>query len=280
MIPRANITAWRTAAPWPDNTQVEQDLALSRALITMFERPVVEDQAVFRGGTALHKLFFRRPGRYSEDIDLVQREAGPIGGLIDAIREALDPWLGKPKWKQGQGRFTLCYRFDTTFTPVVSMRLKVEINTREHFSVLQIQRRPYEIQNPWFSGASELVTYGLAELLGTKMRALYQRKKGRDLFDLWFALHEADVDPEQVVRCFSDYMTFGKTAATRAQFEENMERKMEDALFLGDVTPLLRPGLDYDINTAWDTVHDLLIRRLPCSERGHSDAECTSSRHR
>ncbi len=143
MIPRANITAWRTEAPWPENTQVEQDLVSSRALIAMFNHPVVADQAVFRGGTALHKLFFEPAGRYSEDIDLVQREAGPIGGLINAIRETLDPWLGKPKWKQGKGRFTLYYRFETTFVPVVQMRLKVEINTREHFSVLGLARREW-----------------------------------------------------------------------------------------------------------------------------------------
>lgn len=117
MIPRANITAWRRSAPWPDNSQVEQDLLLSRALVAMFEQPIVADQAVFRGGTALHKLFFDPAGRYSEDIDLVQREAGPIGELVDGIREALDPWLGKPQWKQGNGRFTLDYRFDTTFAP-------------------------------------------------------------------------------------------------------------------------------------------------------------------
>ncbi len=80
MIPRANITAWRSHAPWPSNEQVEQDLVLSRALIAMFEHATVVEQAVFRGGTALHKLFFGASGRYSEDIDLVQRHAGPIGG--------------------------------------------------------------------------------------------------------------------------------------------------------------------------------------------------------
>ena len=99
MIPRANITAWRTGAPWPDNAQVEQDLVLSRALVSMFERPAVAEQTVFRGGTALHKLFFEPPGRYSEDIDLVQRDAGPIGELVKPIREALDSWLGMPNWK-------------------------------------------------------------------------------------------------------------------------------------------------------------------------------------
>lgn len=115
MIPRANITAWRKAAPWPDNTQVEQDLVLSRALVELFRRPAFAEGAVFRGGTALHKLFFDPPGRYSEDIDLVQRTAGPIGPLVNEIRAALDPWLGKPKRKAGQGRFALYYRFETTF---------------------------------------------------------------------------------------------------------------------------------------------------------------------
>lgn len=70
MSPRANITAWRIATPWPDNTQVEQDLLLSRALVAMHQRPAVAEHAVFRGGTALHKLFFDQPGCYSEDIDL------------------------------------------------------------------------------------------------------------------------------------------------------------------------------------------------------------------
>lgn len=77
MIPRAHITAWRSVAPWPSNEQVEQDLVLSRALVTMFSEGVVAEQALFRGGTALHKLFFPAGGRYSEDIDLVQRDAGP-----------------------------------------------------------------------------------------------------------------------------------------------------------------------------------------------------------
>ena len=126
MIPRAHITAWRTRAPWPSNEQVEQDLVLSRALVAIFQHPTVAEGAVFRGGTALHKLFLQERGRYSEDIDLVQRSAGPIGELVDAIRGALDPWLGDPRWKQGAGRFTLGYRFDTSFEPVARMRLKVD----------------------------------------------------------------------------------------------------------------------------------------------------------
>lgn len=263
MIPRANITAWRRVAPWPENTQVEQDLVLSRALVAIFGQPAVAEQAVFRGGTALHKLFFDPAGRYSEDIDLVQRDAGPIGSLVNAIREALDPWLGKPKWKQGQGRFTLYYRFETTFVPAVQVRLKVEINTREHFNVLGLKRLPYTVTNPWFSGQAEIVTYAMAELLGTKLRALYQRKRGRDLFDLWLALSGGMVEQDQVLGCFAEYMKSGGATATRAQFEENMAAKLRDAVFVADTGPLLRPGLEYEVSAAWRLVHKRLVGNLP-----------------
>ncbi len=79
MIPRASITAWRSRAPWLLDEQVEQDLVLSRAMVEIFSDPLLSAELALRGGTALHKLFLVRVRRYSEDIDLVQLNAGPIG---------------------------------------------------------------------------------------------------------------------------------------------------------------------------------------------------------
>lgn len=154
---------------------------------------MIGHQLAFRGGTALHKLFLPEPERYSEDIDLVQVEPGAIGPLLSAIHGRLDPWLGKPQWKHGAGRATLYYRFMTEIEPVTPMRLKVEINTREHFTVLGLVRRPFIVDNGWFRGSAEITTYELDELLATKLRALYQRKKGRDLFDLWSASRRSPI---------------------------------------------------------------------------------------
>jgi predicted nucleotidyltransferase component of viral defense system len=263
VIPRANITAWRSRAPWPSNEQVEQDLVLSRALVSMFQCDAVAEQAVFRGGTALQKLFLDSPGRYSEDIDLVQRELGPIGGLIDSVRKALDPWLGEPRWKQGSGRFTLNYRFETTFEPVSKMRVKIEINTREHFSVLGIKRRTFTVDNPWFRGSAEAPVYQLEELLGTKMRALYQRKKGRDLYDLWRALESTKADPGRIVECFLRYMDHQQLTVSRAQFEANLAAKMSDAAFLGDMRFLITDAHEYDAHVAERRIQERLIARLP-----------------
>ncbi len=263
MIPRANITAWRTNAPWPSNEQVEQDLILSRALVAMFGRQLVADQALFRGGTALHKLFFGTSERYSEDIDLVQRDAGPIGVLIDAIRETLDPWLGSPRWKHSKGRFTLNYRFETTFAPVTTMRLKIEINTREHFSVLGTIRQSFTVDNPWFKGTTEIPVYHLDEILGTKMRALYQRKKGRDLYDLWIALRSGETDSDRIVECFQRYMDHDGATASRAEFEANLAAKLRSAVFLEDIRLLIPVGFEYDPVTASEIVQDVLIAKLP-----------------
>jgi predicted nucleotidyltransferase component of viral defense system len=263
MIHRANINAWRKVAPWPESAQVEQDLILSRALVEMFRRTEVAEQAVFCGGTALHKLFIQPPGRYSEDIDLVQRDTGPIGSLVNAIRDVLDPWLGKPNWKQGKGRFTLYYRFDTTFEPVQRMRVKVEINTREHFAVQALRKKEFVVENGWFEGSAKVTTYGISELLGTKLRALYQRKKGRDLFDLWLGFTNPDVVIEDLLTSFDAYMKFVGATTTRAQYEANMVAKMQDNAFLGDLRQLVRYDLDYDVKEAWRTVHKQIVSRLP-----------------
>lgn len=193
----------------------------------------------------------------------MQWEAGPIGELINGIRAALDQWLGKPSWKQGKGRFTLFYRFESTFEPVVNMRLKVEINTREHFAVQGFVQREFQVKSRWFEGSANLTTYALSELLGTKLRALYQRKKGRDLFDLWLALAHGDIEAEDLITSFSAYMDFVGTSVTRAQFEANMASKMLDTAFLGDLDPLVRFCLDYDVQEAWQSVHEQIISRLP-----------------
>jgi len=262
MIPRACVVDWRTVAPWPRAEQVEQDLVLSRALVALFERPLVAGALAFRGGTALHKLFLSPAGRYSEDLDLVQIEAGPIGPVFDEVRDALDPWLGEPRWKRSHGRVKLLYRFESSSFPVVRMRVKVEINTREHFAVMGFALRSFAVDSPWFSGTADVRTYHLEELLGTKLRALFQRKKGRDLYDLWLALSLAKVEPPQVLECFRRYMQHGGAAVSRAEFEANLADKLADDLFIADLSMLLPEGGDYDPMVAADLVQDTLISGL------------------
>lgn len=263
MIPQANITAWRSTVPWADDAQVEQDLVLSRALVELFGESTLEGKIALRGGTALNKLFIQPPSRYSEDIDLVQAAPGPIGTILDAMRKRLDHWLGLPKRSSSEGSVTLLYRFESEIPPVRPLRLKVEINTREHFSVLGIAARSFSVANPWFSGTCEVATFQLDELLGTKLRALYQRRKGRDLFDLWLCLTSGNVVVDQVLKCFAAYMKHEKHTVSRAEFERNLHEKALDAAFLGDLTPLLAGNVLYDSGAALDLVRERIVARLP-----------------
>lgn len=80
MIPALNLVAWGNVVPWADNRQVEQDLIISRALVDIFSDALLREGLRFRGGTALNKLHFPAPLRYSEDIDLVRTSSGPIVG--------------------------------------------------------------------------------------------------------------------------------------------------------------------------------------------------------
>jgi len=141
VIPEAAITHWRNVAPWPQDVQVEQDLILSRALVEIFLEPSLSDALLLRGGTALHKLFVSPPRRYSEDIDLVQVAAGRIGPILNAIRTRLDPLFGEPRREMNPGNVTLRYRMESEIPPVVPLRLKLEINTREHFVVFGVVTR-------------------------------------------------------------------------------------------------------------------------------------------
>lgn len=263
MIPRDYITEWRAAAPWIEDFQVEQDLVISRALVEIFQDPYLAGVLAFRGGTALYKLYLQPAARYSEDIDLVQVNAGQAGKTLDALRSVLDPWLGTPRWKQTEGRITFVYRFESEDSPPIALKLKVEINTREHFAVYDYARVPFQVTSRWFNGDCEVVTFDLDELLATKLRALYQRKKGRDLFELATALAHMDVSPERIVAAFCEYMVHGGHHVTRASFEANLEAKLQDPVFVADMGPLLTRDYDWDIQKAADRVSAALMARLP-----------------
>jgi predicted nucleotidyltransferase component of viral defense system len=262
MIPRANITEWRSHVPWTSDAQVEQDLILSRALVELFSLSFLADNLAFRGGTAFHKLHLAPAVRYSEDIDLVQIASGPIGPIINALRNVLDPFLGNPTTRRKTNSFVVMYRMTSEIPPQVNLRLKIEINTREHFNVLGLVRWPFEVPSRWFSGKCKLTTYELDELIGTKLRALYQRRKGRDLFDLWYAVTRGNAEPRRIVEVFQEYMEASGHRVTRRMFERNLASKMQDHGFLHDTDGLLRPGVVYNAQDAFKFVENDILDSL------------------
>ena len=167
--------------------------------------------------------------------------------------------------KQKRYNNTMLFRMESEVPPVQPLRLKVEINCYEHFNVLGLQKVPFEVCNPWFNGRCEITTYALDELVGTKLRALYQRKKGRDLFDLQVALQSGRLDVLWVLECYQRYMEFViDKVPTYKQYVQNMEEKMKDDEFLSDMELLLREdAVRFNPIEAYEQVRAAFIEQLP-----------------
>jgi len=265
MIPVSAIEEWRHKVPWHTNEQVEQDLVICRGLTEIFKDEFLAKSLAFRGGTALHKLYLSPQPRYSEDIDLVQISAGSIKPIIDKLRDEVLYFLGVPVVKQKANNNTLVFRLESEIAPVMPIRLKVEINCREHFSVLGWSKKTFSVGSEWYNDSCEITTYPLEELLGTKLRALYQRRKGRDLFDLYTAIStQKSLDLDKVLACYREYMRFvvGDNAPTQKEFLLNMEEKMQDNEFLGDIQLLLRNGGNYNPQEAYELLKTTLLVKI------------------
>lgn len=263
MIPRPFIAKWQQHAPWKEFAQVEQDLIISRTLVEIFSDGFLRENLAFRGGTALHKLYLNPAARYSEDIDLVQIKPGPIKPIMERLNEVINFFEEKRATQvRGHGAKAL-YRFTSEYEEI-RMRLKLEINCKEHINVLDWIDFPFEVENEWFSGKAEIRTYNINELLGTKLRALYQRSKGRDLFDLYYLRQNMNLDYEQIINCFNEYISFatGKRPPGKKEFLLNMEEKENSAVFTGDMEALLRPEIKYNQNEAFNWLKTELIEKM------------------
>lgn len=129
--------------------------------------------------------------------------------------------------------------------------------------MLGLKEIPYKVENGWFSGECNLTGYELEELLGTKLRALYQRRKGRDLFDLYWVMDHQNVDAEKLIHCYKTYMEYSvDKPPTQKQFLVNMEEKLIDREFMEDIHAILKPGVEYDNITAWELIKNELIGKI------------------
>ncbi len=263
MIPASYIQAWSAKAPWPDARQIEQDLIICRALCDLFNAPALQGKITFRGGTAINKLLFKQPLRYSEDIDLVQTEAAPIGATVDAIRGALS-WLGKCRRDQAEHSMHLVFKFVPEADAQTTLKLKVEINTREQSSLFGIKSYAFAVDNDWYQSKTEIASFEPEELFGTKLRALLQRRKNRDLFDLHHGLEQLALDPDKLIACFDHCLALEGKPITRAAAEQRMLEKLTHSL-TEDIAPLLPTGIrftDDDALRAFERVWRDLIARI------------------
>jgi len=277
-ITRQDILAHQTVVPWSAQYQVEQDLLLCRAMAALFDDAFLGGQIAMRGGTLLHKVHLAPAARYSEDIDLVVVGTRPEEHIRRAIRRVLLEVLGMPKTSAWESLklalrntvkpsrvLRMTYSLPSIMEPSRRLDIVVEANVTErkpHRSVVEI---PFSFPFRDTSVQTRIKGYDIHEMLGTKMRAMFQRRRGRDLFDLYWALTKSTspVGPSGIIESFQHYMRQEGTQAGRAEFVGILEAHLRDRGFCSDMEPLLRNGISYDPQAAGSYVQANLLSLLP-----------------
>ena len=257
-ITRQDILAHQAVVPWAAQYQVEQDLLLCRAMVALFDDTFLSSQVAMRGGTLLHKVHLAPPSRYSEDIDLVVVGTRPEEHVRRGIRRVLADVLGTPKasvWDtiklalrntvKPSRMLRMTYSLPSIIEPGRMLDIVVEANVTErkpHLSVVEI---PFSFPFRDKPVQTRIKGYDIHEMLGTKLRAMFQRKRGRDLFDLYWALTKSasPVDPSGIIESFQHYMKQEGTKAGRAKFVGILEAHLKDRGFCSDMELLLRHGI-------------------------------------
>jgi len=280
---QSHLTAWQEHAPWPKRSQVEQDLRLSRGVEALFEDEVLREHLAMRGGTVLHKAHLAPAARYSEDIDLVLTKPMDTAVLEQHLVRALTPALGTPSpsiftdaWlalrNVGKPSKILSVKFK--FIPLGLRNpetIKVDINLNEQKSLYPLVNVDFQsMDDEGELVTAQAVSYDINEMLGTKTRALLQRKQGRDLYDLWHAWMQSQaqavpyaVDGRKAMRAFEWYLSNEGTAMGRTEANELLIIRLRNRGFRKDMETLLRPGLShYDVDAAADIVRSAYLVHL------------------
>lgn len=280
---QSHLTAWQAHAPWPKRSHVEQDLRLSRGVAAIFSDKVLCGHLAMRGGTVLHKAHLAPAARYSEDIDLVLTKQMETGVLEKHIVRVLEPILGRPSpsviadaWLAVRNvvKPSRILRTAFKFVPVGLRReetIKVEVNLNEHSALYPLVTVNFQSMND----DGELLTvqarsYDINEMLGTKTRALMQRKQGRDLYDLWHAweLSKAGatpyaVDGKKAIEAFEWYLANEDTKIGSGEAETLLAIRLKDRNFRTDMDTLLRPGLPkFNVDAAAETIRAAYLKHL------------------
>ena len=277
-ITRQDILAHQTVVPWSAQYQIEQDLLLCRAMVALFNDAFLGTQIAMRGGTLLHKVHLAPPSRYSEDIDLVVVGTRSEDHIRRAIRRVLADVLGSPKasaWDtltlalrntvKPSRVLRMTYSLPSLMEPGRMLNIVVEANVTERTPHRPVVAIPFQFPFREQSIQTQIHGYDIHELLGTKMRAMFQRKRGRDLFDLYWALTKSTspVEPARIIESFQHYMKQEGTKAGRAEFIGILEAHLRDRGFCSDMEPLLRAGISYNPQSAGTYITTNLLSLLP-----------------
>ncbi len=165
----------------------------------------VAGKLVFKGGTALSKIYFPEDWRLSEDLDFTVADAETD---FESIMNALESEV--PKIIQKENNMTVVLKdrphtnvgyLQTRFQyagPLGKDTAKIEISSEGIIGKVKIGTVPRIFDYPEF----KVRVYSLEDILAEKMRSIIQRTRIRDYYDVWRLLKVRKFDNKKVKDLF------------------------------------------------------------------------------
>ena len=180
MITRQQITQFARQFKTNEATVYREYLQLL-FLNTLYNQPKSKD-VFFKGGTAIH--FIYGASRFSEDLDFtvnlrLENFQKMIGAIFSELISQFQLSFKEQKTIAGK-RFVLNSQNIKDFPPAY---IHLDFSFRE--DVLEPQKTIITTQYPVLF-TSYVYHLSSNEIFSEKVRAIMTRKKGRDLYDLWF----------------------------------------------------------------------------------------------
>ena len=191
---------------------VEKDYVLGWLLVGIGRSRAAPGLAL-KGGTALSKVYFPGAWRLSEDLDFTFLEPRGSRGLADAltgefaslVREAapgLRAALRDPPHLAGDNYLQARVRFEG---PIGAGTIKIEASREDPVGPLRSRSLPpSEFDYP----RARVRVYSLENMVSEKLRAMAERRRARDYYDVWKLTKVHEIDWGAVRRLFPEKCRF------------------------------------------------------------------------
>ncbi|MDD4985449.1 MAG: nucleotidyl transferase AbiEii/AbiGii toxin family protein [Dehalococcoidales bacterium] len=171
---------------------LEKDYVLTEVLKALSLVPTLSELLVFKGGTALRKVYFP-DWRYSEDLDFTVKH----DMTKEELRQEIDKWYQQVRLVSEIQLTTKMMhkpngyaRVRTQFIGPLSYPGMIFMDLSFDEPLCLDPERKKVLAMPFSSGEQEVLAYPLEELLAEKIRSLLERGKSRDYYDVWRLLKE------------------------------------------------------------------------------------------
>lgn len=192
---------------------VEKDYALGWALAGIYAHPELASSWVFKGGTCLKKCYFETY-RFSEDLDFTLRDVAHIDeAFLRRVFGEISEWIYEQSgltFPADQQRFEiltnprgnpscqgrLSYRGPVSPTSGGLPRIKLDLTADERLVLDPVSLSIFHPYSDAPDGGITVLSYAYEEAFGEKVRALAERTRPRDLYDVVNLFRNEDARPE------------------------------------------------------------------------------------